>query len=232
MKSIFITGVNKGLGRQLFDQLSAKGYRIYGLVRSRLSYEEMLEVCPANSTLIHSDISEETCIEKIRSVVAEASIELVINNAGIGAEGMNLDSAATTEVMELFNIHCVGVLRVVQALKANLLRSKGAVVLNMNSRFGSITYQHDRVFHGMEISYAYRIAKAAQNMLTNCLNIELGDRIAFVSTTPGRLVTNMAQKDANLSPEEGARRIIEHWEAGLFKAENGILQVQGDITPW
>jgi NAD(P)-dependent dehydrogenase (short-subunit alcohol dehydrogenase family) len=232
MKSIFITGVNKGLGKHLFTQLSAKDYRVFGLIRNRANYEETLKDCPAGSSLVHADLSDEACIDKIRAAVGDIPVDLVINNAGIGAEGMELDSAATSEVLELFNTHCLGVLRVVQALKHNLLTAPGAVVLNMNSRFGSIAYQHDRVFRGMEISYAYRIAKAAQNMLTNCLNVEFGARISFVSITPGRLLTNMAQRDASLSPEEAARRIIEHWEAGLFRAENGILQVQGDITPW
>lgn len=232
MKTIFITGVNKGLGYQLYTLACNKGYNVYGLVRSKDNYERMVQSRPANAKLIHADVSEDNCIEKVRAVIENIPVDLLINNAGIGGEGMVLNDTTTTEIMALFNIHCLGALRMCQALRSNLHASSRPVVLNMNSRFGSIGYQFNRFFKGFEISYSYRIAKAAQNMLTNCLRNEFGDKIEFVSITPGRLITDIAQKDANLTPEEGARRIIEHWEAEKFRSENGILQVPDLLTPW
>lgn len=232
MKTAFITGVNRGLGRQFLEQLSLSGYRVYGLVRSPQAYEALQREALPNVIYILADVAEDNCREAIQAIVADHPVELLINNAGIGGEGMRLSEVQPSEVLELLNIHCLGALRVVQALEANLLAAQAPLVLNMNSRFGSIAYQYQRVFAGMEISYAYRIAKAAQNMLTNCLSVELGNHVQVVSVTPGRLKTSMAQTDANLSAEEGARRIIHHWEQGHFRPENGILQIEGDMTPW
>jgi NAD(P)-dependent dehydrogenase (short-subunit alcohol dehydrogenase family) len=134
--------------------------------------------------------------------------------------------------MSLLQVHCLGALIVVQALKGNLLAGPHPVVLNMSSRLGSLGLQYDGTFSHLQASYAYRIAKAAQNMLTLCLRAELGDRIDFISRTPGRLMTAMAQTDASLTAEEGAERIISFWESGHFKSQNGIFQVPDNLAVW
>lgn len=232
MKTVVITGVNKGLGKEIMGQLVQRGHFVYGIVRNSDYYNEHSQHQPANSRLVLADVTDDNCASLLLSVIGDRPVDLLINNAGIGGEGMSLDTATAREIMALLDVHCLGAMRVTQALKQNLLQATQPVVLNLSSRFGSIGYQYNQVFKEFEISYAYRIAKAAQNMLTNCLRVELGDRIEFVSLTPGRLITTLAQKDANLSPQEGASRIIEYWEAGLFTAQNGILQVPDSITPW
>ena len=232
MKTALVTGINKGLGKELFSQLIARGYFVYGLLRNEAYYEQLQGQQLPNATLILADIASDECKEKIRLVVKDKPIDLLINNAGIGGEGMSLDKADTTEIMDLLQVHCLGALRVVQALKDNLLEASSPVVLNLSSRLGSLSRQYDGTFSNLQSSYAYRIAKAAQNMLTMCLRAELGSRIEFVSITPGKLLTQLAQKDANLSPAEGAERIIRFWEEGRFKAQNGILQVPDNLTAW
>lgn len=232
MKTVFVTGINKGLGKEFFNQLTQAGYFVYGLLRNEDYYNTLRQQQLKNVEMILADITNDDCIEKIRVVVKDNPIDLLINNAGIGGEGMTLDETNANEIMQLLDVHCLGVLRVLKATKDNLLKSEDPTVINLNSRFGSVSNQYNKTFQKLKVSYSYRIAKAAQNMLTNCLRLELGDRIEFVSITPGKLITELAQVDANLTPEEGARRIISHWEAGKLKSENGILQVPDHITEW
>jgi short-subunit dehydrogenase len=155
----------------------------------------------------------------------------VINNAGIGGEGMNLETANSTEIIDLINVHCLGVLRVMKSISKNLIQNNKTTVINLNSRLGSITHQSIGTFKNLDVSYSYRIAKASQNMLTNCLRLEF-DGIKFVSLTPGKLKTELAQVDANLSPAESAKRIIEYWEQEKFENSNGILEVPDKIMEW
>jgi short-subunit dehydrogenase len=231
-KTIFITGIARGLGHELFLYAIEKGYRVCGLVRKEESIALLNQYASEHVKLIAADLSDDASMEQIRTIVGNERIDLLINNAGIGGETFTLDTVTPGEVMELLNIHCLGVLRVTKALVGNLQNSDRPIVLNMNSRFGSLAYQYNGMFKHLDVSYSYRIAKAAQNMLTNCLRNELGDRIEFVSVTPGKLITRLAQKDAQLSPAEAAQNIIDFWEQGLFKTENGIVQVKGDLTPW
>lgn len=232
MKRILITGINKGLGKEFFNQLTQAGYFVYGLLRNEDYFNDLKRQELQHVELILADITNDACIEKIHAVVKEHPIDLVINNAGIGGEGITLDDTSAAEIMQLLDVHCLGVLRVLKATKTNLLKGEHPTVINLNSRFGSVSNQYNKTFQNLKVSYSYRIAKAAQNMLTNCLRLELGDSIEFVSVTPGKLITELAQVDANLTPREGARRIITYWEEGKLKSENGILQVPDHITEW
>ena len=101
-----------------------------------------------------------------------------------------------------------------------------------STRFGSVSSQYAGVYKHLESSYSYRIAKAAQNMLTNCLRNDLGDRIDFISLTPGKMITELAQTDADITPEDAARRIIEAWENGALQPQNGIVQLPDMVIPW
>jgi short-subunit dehydrogenase len=231
LKTILLTGINKGLGQELFNQLVDKKYFVFGLLRNEEIYNELLKSKPNNVEYILADISNDDCINKINQIVKDRNIDLVINNAGIGGEGMNLDSANSTEIMNLFNVHCLGVLRVMKSVSKSLIQNKKTTVINLNSRLGSITHQSIGTFKNLDVSYSYRIAKASQNMLTNCLRLEF-EGINFVSLTPGKLKTALAQVDADLSPTESAQRIIEYWELEKFENTNGILEVPNKIMEW
>jgi short-subunit dehydrogenase len=232
MKTILITGINKGLGKELFYQFIDKGYFVYGLLRNKEIYDELKKVKHNNSELILADIGEDDCIQKIQEVVKDNTIDLVINNAGIGGESMYLEETSTEEVMSLFNVHCLGVLRVMKAITDNLPKNNATVVINLNSRLGSITHQSIGTFKNLQVSYSYRIAKASQNMLTNCLRKEFDGKVKFISLTPGKLKTELAQVDADLTPSESANRIIDFWEKGKFEVVNGIIEVPDQIMEW
>lgn len=231
MKAVLVTGIGKGLGRAFYNLLTEREYRVYGLLRNERDFELLDAVKPANVKLILADVSEEDCAEKIKSVLQDDQIDLLINNAGTGGKGMTLEDATANEIMELFNVHCLGVFRVTKAVIGNLKKSNAPVVINLNSRLGSITHQDKGTFNFLNISYSYRIAKASQNMLTTCLRSELPD-IKFVSLTPGKLITQLAQTDAKLPPEESARRIINFWEACKFENSSGIIEVPDALMEW
>jgi len=231
LKKILITGINKGLGKELFNQLVEKDYFVFGLLRNKEVYNEINENKPKNVELILADISDDNCMDKIQQVVKKSTLDLVINNAGLGGEAIKLENVNSNEIIDLFNVHCLGVLRVMKSISKNLIKNNKATVINLNSRLGSITHQSTGTFKNLEVSYSYRIAKASQNMLTACLRLEFKD-IIFVSLTPGKLKTGIGQVDADLLPSESAKRIIEYWEKEKFKNLNGILEVPDKLMEW
>jgi NAD(P)-dependent dehydrogenase (short-subunit alcohol dehydrogenase family) len=155
--------------------------------------------------------------------VKDEELDLVINNAGSLGEGMTLEATTSTEILDLINVHCLGVFRVMKAISTNLV-SNNSTVINVNSRLGSIYHQEIGTYKNRDVSYSYRIAKASQNMLTTSLRIEF-DEVNFVSLTPGRLATPLEYKDS-------AKRIIEYWEQGNLINTAGILEVPDKITAW
>ena len=68
MKTILITGINKGLGKELFNKLVDKGYFVFGLLRNEETYKELLKNKPKNVELILADISNDNCIIEINKI--------------------------------------------------------------------------------------------------------------------------------------------------------------------
>lgn len=232
MQKVVITGVNRGLGKELFHLFQSKGYFVYGIVRNGLEVENLNHQLIPNTQIIHADLSNDESVPKIRQVIQETPIHLLINNAGIGGQTSLIENVETHELNQLFNVHCLGVLRTIKALKKNLLLTPTPTVINLNSRLGSITRQSNGHYKHLTVSYSYRIAKAAQNMLTNCLKNELKGDIQFISLHPGKLQTEMAQDDADLSPSEAAHRIVSSYERGELKETDGIVEIGEEIIPW
>ena len=232
MKTVVITGINRGLGKELFQLFAMHDYQVFGVLRNERDAQVLEKMLPENAQLILADLAVDDAISVIKQAVGDASVDLLINNAGIGGEAFHLTAAETKEVFDLFNVHCLGVMRTVKALQVNLDRSKNAIVLNVNSRFGSITRQSQGTYSDLQVSYSYRIAKAAQNMLTNCFRNEFKGKIKCISLHPGKLKTQLAQSDADTHPRDIAHKILEYYEGGKFVEEHGIVELGRELIEW
>ena len=232
MKTILITGISRGLGKELFELFISKGYNVYGILRNKLLAQKLESELTKNGKIILTDLSTDESINSIQTVVGKNTIDLLINNAGIGGKSHLIDKIESEEILDLFNIHCLGVFRTTKALQANLLKANEPIVLNLNSRLGSITRQSNRTYKNINVSYSYRIAKAAQNMLTNCLRTEFKDEIKFISIHPGKMKTDIAQVDADIEPKTIAYKILEAYENKKFELENGIVELDKEIIEW
>jgi len=231
-KKVFITGISRGLGKELFNLFATKNYFVYGVLRQESQLEVVKKKYPKNSKIILADLSLDNSIKRIQAAVQDHPIDLLINNAGIAGNSFLIQDIESAEITDLFNIHCLGVFRTTKALANNLVKAKKPIILNLNSRFGSITRQSNGTYKNLKVSYSYRIAKAAQNMLTNCIRLEFKDRIEVISMHPGKMKTEIAQSDADTDPIEVAKKIVNFYESGQLKAANGIIQLEKEIIEW
>lgn len=232
MKTVVVTGITRGLGKELFELFISKGYEVYGILRNESESEKIKSKLPDNGKIILADLSTDEAIEIIKNNIEQTPIDLLINNAGIGGKSYLINQIESEEIADLFNIHCLGVFRTTKALKDNLLQVKRPLVLNLNSRLGSITRQSNGAYDNINVSYSYRIAKAAQNMLTSCLRKEFKGKIKFISIHPGKMKTDIAQVDADVEPKLTAQRILKSFENGTFKEENGIVELENELIEW
>ena len=231
-KNILITGINRGLGKELFELFVLKKYKVYGILRNESKAEKLKLNLPKNARIILADVSSDQSIKTIQKAIGQTHIDLLINNAGIGGDSHLINNIESEEISNLINVHCLGVFRTVKALKDNLLKAQDPLVLNLNSRLGSITRQSIGVYENITVSYSYRIAKAAQNMLTNCLRKEFRDKIRFIGIHPGKMKTEIAQIDADIDPRVVANRIIDFYENGKLIEENGITELGKELIEW
>ncbi|MED1266731.1 SDR family NAD(P)-dependent oxidoreductase [Bacillus mycoides] len=209
---VLITGGNRGLGLQLVKVFHENGHIVYPLVRSVEAIEQLKQMFSSRCFPILADLSIDESTEQIKNQLEEYTkyIDLVINNAGITGKETEILRTNSEELMELFNVHCLGVIRAVKGTYVALTKSNQPRIINVSSRLGSLHKMANKEFPQGKFSYSYRIAKAAQNMLTLCLQQEFENKgIRVTAIHPGKLKTDIGAFDANMTPAEGAQNIYD-----------------------
>jgi len=113
--NIVITGANRGLGLGFVQHYLSKGDEVWACYRSNL--DGLADIQSDKLHTVQLDVSQDF---DANTLDFPESIDLLINNAGIYGPygGQDLDSITSEAMLDVFNIDCVGPLRVVQQLKS------------------------------------------------------------------------------------------------------------------
>jgi NAD(P)-dependent dehydrogenase (short-subunit alcohol dehydrogenase family) len=112
-------------------------------------------------------------------------------------------------------------LRVAVALRPNL--RKGSKLVHITSGMGSIS---DNTSGGY---YAYRMSKAALNMASRSLAVDLkGDGIISVVINPGWVQTDMGGKSAPTPVDESVRGILREVDRATLADSGEFLNWKGN----
>ena len=176
-KVILITGASTGIGRATAEYLTQAGYRVYGT--SRRPFKEVVVF----QTLV-MDVNDEPSIQSAVALVLqrESRIDILINNAGLGVIGA-LEEIPEDMIQRVFDTNVWGLLRVCRAVLPAMRRQGEGLIINV----GSIAGRMGLPFRGI-----YSASKAAVEMLTETLNIELKPfGVRTCSVLPGDVRTNI-----------------------------------------
>lgn len=211
--SVLITGAGRGFGRDLTDVFIESNWTVLALVRTAESAETLKAELGDACRILIGDISNITVITTIAQVLEERGgpLDVLVNNAGIPGRTPVLADIPLEEMEGLFRVHCVGALHCVQAVLPWLKAADAPLVINVTSRLGSLTNVTAGRFSHLRVSYAYRVAKAAQNMLTACMNQDPElEGIRTLAVHPGRLTTTRnASIDADVTSREAAEKMFD-----------------------
>lgn len=230
--NVLITGANRGLGLALTLEYARRGHSVLALVRSPESLPHMASI-PGNVIPVVGDVCRPESLKDLSRMIKELGIlDTLINNAGLPGSAYRLEDIAASEIESLFQVHCLGALQVTKIALSYLKKSPRPVIVNISSRLASLANNAAGAFSGRGFSYSYRIAKAAQNMLSQCLSQELGpDNIKVWAVHPGRLQTQSGSSDACTSPEQAARTLAKLVEERSLA--NGIFySLEDGELPW
>jgi len=205
-----VTGAGRGFGAALARELSAAGWLVLAVVR-QASRAPALDGLPGVQVVIHDVRSDD--LSAVVDAVRGRPVDVLINNAAQGAAHQRLGSVDAAGVLNAVDVNAAGPLRMVQALLPQLLSSADPVIVNITSRLGSVSAQARGDFARLSTSYAYRVSKAAQNMVTVSLAQDLQGRVRCWAVHPGKLATGMGQADAVKPPRLAARELRELLES-------------------
>ncbi|KAJ8043692.1 hypothetical protein HOLleu_10897 [Holothuria leucospilota] len=247
MASLLITGANRGIGlefvRQLAESKEGKWKHIFAACRNPAKAESLQKLAAIHPhvTPITLDVTDDATIEaavkEVSSVVKENGLNVLINNAGIIALEP-LEKVNREMLHEYFNVNTAGPLIIVQKflplLKQGAATSKVSglsfyrgSIFNMTSGMGSIS---DNTSGKM---YAYRASKAALNMVSRSLSVDLkADNILAISLAPGWVQTDMGGKNATLKVEDCVSMLLKEMETAGENENGKVVNFRGGIYPW
>lgn len=90
-----------------------------------------------------------------------------------------------------------------------------------------------RALSNQGFSYSYRVAKAAQNMLSVCLSEEFAPKgVQVAAVHPGQFMSSTAASDADMSAGEAARELVQWIESWEGELEVQLIQPGRGPLPW
>jgi NAD(P)-dependent dehydrogenase (short-subunit alcohol dehydrogenase family) len=203
VKTVLITGANKGIGREVARQLAAKGFHVFIGARNAKAGRKAAEEC-GKATFLEIDVADNDSVTTTAREFSniEDHLDVLVNNAGIIVDG---DDAILEISDDLFRktleTNTLGALRVTRAFAPLLRKSKAPRVINVSSGGGQLTGGADGW------APAYCISKTALNGVTVQLAAAM-PKFAVNSVCPGWVRTEMGGENASRSVEEGADTIV------------------------
>jgi uncharacterized oxidoreductase len=226
-KMVLVTGGTDGIGRQLALQLRAKGAEVWITGRDPARLARARE---EGMHAIAADLTGPDGIDAVMRGLAGRPIDILINNAGMGADHdfrERTPDVADDERTLWLNVHAP--IRLIVALMATLQSRPEAMIVNVTSGLAIAPSAGAPV---------YCASKAAMRSYTQSLRAQMtGTRVHVLEALPPVVDTAMtaARGGRKLSAQDCARQIIAAIEADAAEANIGlvrILKAVNQVAPW
>lgn len=189
MKSVIITGANRGIGLDTALLFARAEYKVFATMRNPEAAVVLGEKAVKDSLDIkmmqmdvNSDVSVKSCIDSI--IQENGPVDVIVNNAGIERHG-NIEEMDLEVFKEVMETNYFGVIRCVQAVIPSMRENRNGCIINIASVAGKISNSP---------LAPYSASKFALEALSEALAQEVkpfGIKVKIVE--PGIINTDMAR---------------------------------------
>ncbi|MFF7476013.1 SDR family NAD(P)-dependent oxidoreductase [Streptomyces sp. NPDC008092] len=208
MTITFITGANKGLGRETARRLAGLGHTV--LVGARDPERGAAAADALGARFVRIDVTDDASVAAAAADVAahEGRIDVLINNAGVAGPHGDPGELTAADALAVFDVNLFGVIRTTTAFLPLLRRSADPVVVNVSSGLGSGAVTHDPArIESTVVAPLYNSSKAALVMLSTQYAKAFKDiRVDVVD--PGYTATDLNAHSGPQTVTEGTDAIV------------------------
>lgn len=240
MKTVLITGANKGIGFETAKQLAKQDYEVYlgcrDKTKGRKAIAELQSLGLNSVDMVELDVTNIDSIRQAKQMLETRieKLDVLINNAGIrGDVPQNASNVSVDIIREVFETNFFGVINVTQAFISLLKKATLPVIVNVTSDLGSLTWRSDPSFgvHKLERA-AYGPSKTVLNAYTVALATELKDTKFRVNcVNPGHTATDFNNHMGTKPVEQGAAVIVKYAMLDESGPTGKFFSEEGE-TPW
>lgn len=234
MKTVVITGANRGIGLGFCHHYLIAGWQVIAISRTKPELKESKSFTKTHiSKLIHieTDLNNEDSINAVINKLSvleikDLGIDLILNNAGI-AEHQHFGQWSQAAFINSFTINAIAPALLIQTLSP-LLANK-AKVIQLTSGLASF----DLNISPLAEFDSYSMSKVAVNMLSKRLSTKLSNKeILVCSISPGWVKTQMGGKEAPASVEQAVIDITNTIENLTISQSGSFFDELGNVLPW
>jgi NAD(P)-dependent dehydrogenase (short-subunit alcohol dehydrogenase family) len=220
MKTVLITGANRGIGLALTQEYLTHGWHVIAVCRK--TSVELSET--AAQVITGVDVTKPADVQALPEQLTAIKLDVLINNAGI-LHGDHLGEIAYENLTQQFLVNAQAPLQVTEALLGHL--NAGAKIAFITSRMGSIADNSSGGYYG------YRMSKAALNAAAKSLSLDLKPRgIAVALLHPGYVQTAMVNFGGDISAAESAQRLTLRIAELNLSNTGGFWHSNGERLEW
>ncbi|ALR94599.1 MULTISPECIES: SDR family NAD(P)-dependent oxidoreductase [Vibrio] len=188
-KTAIVTGAAGGIGQAIIAKLREQGAKVLAVDISEQSLQMYTSFDPKQLGTFVADVTDYQQVEAMVKCAVEqfGSLDIMVNNAGIGAPKPLLDHDPIADFEPISKVNQNGVYYGILA-SGRQFQAQGTpgVILNTSSVYARMA---------SEMTFTYNVSKAAVDMMTKCAALELaplGIRVCAVA--PGRVDTPMLRQ--------------------------------------
>ncbi|TMW68976.1 hypothetical protein Poli38472_001132 [Pythium oligandrum] len=227
-KTVVITGATRGIGLALVETYQKEGWQVIAGARNLATADKLRELSPYK--IVQIDTGDEASILKAAEDLSGKVIDVVLNNAGIGAKD-TLTEGTKASLLQQFEVNAVGPFLMTRAflphLRAAVQKNGTAKVAQISSIMGSISD------NGSGSYYGYRASKAAINMINKSLSVDLkDDKIVALTLHPGWVSTEINGYSGPLQPAESAAGLFSVITSATLEDTGKFLDYAGKPREW
>lgn len=231
MKTVLVTGGNRGLGLGFVRHYLANGWQVIACVRSAESATVFEQLGSEHGDRIDSqllDVGDQPSINDLTTRLSDGGcrLDLAINNAGI-CDQQSFGDWTFDSMLKNLRINALGPAMLVQSLKP--LLNDGAKIINLSSGMGSVELN----INPTDAMDAYAMSKAALNRWT----VRLAEQFKPLGYTavvinPGWVRTDMGGEEAPGNVEDAVANIFRTIEGLTLEDAGKFLSDEGAAIPW
>jgi NAD(P)-dependent dehydrogenase (short-subunit alcohol dehydrogenase family) len=218
-KLVLITGVTRGLGLAMADELARQGHTVLGCGRSQENINDLKRRLkpPHDFTVVDVASDGEVKAWADRLLKHYDPPDLVLNNAGVINRNARLWEVPAAEFSQVIDVNLKGTANIIRHFVPAMIQRKRGVIVNFSSGWGRST--------DTEVA-PYCATKWGIEGLTQAFSQELPPGMAAVALNPGIINTDMLQSCFGASassypaPVEWAKSAVP-FLLNLGAADNG-----------
>lgn len=218
-----ITGISSGFGRELSEQLLARGDRVLGTVRDTAKVVDLITRYPETLSVEQLDVID---VPAVRRVVEGAfarfgRIDVLISNAGYGLFGA-AEELSDEQIELMIATNLTGSIQLIRAALPHLRAQGGGRVIQISSYGGQVAFAGNSLYHATKWGIEGFVESVAQEVAPFGIGMTIvepgGARTEFrygsaqvaelmpeYDATPAHAFLRMLDPDNGLAPGDPAR---------------------------